>query len=111
MSGDDLIVAAPWLVFGAGLALIGWRLLVGRRRTRRGAVRPRAAEPVPHRGRGTGRRDRDTVRDMRECCGQDHNHEQISRECSAAPGDDTARRRGAPAAGRLARRPGNRELP
>ncbi|HEV2377783.1 MAG TPA: hypothetical protein VGS19_37180 [Streptosporangiaceae bacterium] len=29
MSGGDLIVAVPWLVFAAGLAVIGWRLAVG----------------------------------------------------------------------------------
>jgi hypothetical protein len=31
MSADDLIVAVPWLVFAAGLAVIGWRLAAGRR--------------------------------------------------------------------------------
>jgi hypothetical protein len=30
MSGDDLIVAVPWLVFAAGLGVIGWRLAAGR---------------------------------------------------------------------------------
>jgi hypothetical protein len=30
MTGGDLIVAAPWLVFGAGLTAIGWRLAAGR---------------------------------------------------------------------------------
>jgi hypothetical protein len=37
MSADDLIVAVPWLVFAAGLAVIGWRLAAGRglRRERR----------------------------------------------------------------------------
>jgi len=29
MSGDDLIVAVPWLVFAAGLAMMGWRLAAG----------------------------------------------------------------------------------
>ena len=27
MTGDDLIVIAPWLGFAAGLAMIGYRLL------------------------------------------------------------------------------------
>jgi hypothetical protein len=44
LTGDDLIVAAPWLAFAAGLAVIAWRLAVGRRR--RGP---------PPRGSGTGR--------------------------------------------------------
>jgi hypothetical protein len=30
VTGDDLIVTAPWLVFGAGLAVIGYRLLAHR---------------------------------------------------------------------------------
>ena len=30
MTGDDLIVIAPWLVFGAGLMVIGYRLLTHR---------------------------------------------------------------------------------
>jgi len=34
---DDLIVAAPWLAFAAGLAVIGWRLAAGRGRRRRRA--------------------------------------------------------------------------
>jgi hypothetical protein len=29
MSGDDLIVAVPWLIFAAGMAMIGWRLAAG----------------------------------------------------------------------------------
>jgi len=39
VTGDDLIVAAPWLAFAAGLAVIGWRLAAsrGRRRRRRDA--------------------------------------------------------------------------
>jgi hypothetical protein len=39
VTGDDLIVAAPWLAFAAGLAVIGWRLAVGRGRRR--GPRPR----------------------------------------------------------------------
>jgi hypothetical protein len=34
VTGDDLIVAAPWLAFAAGLAVIGWRLAVSRGRRR-----------------------------------------------------------------------------
>jgi hypothetical protein len=34
VTGDDLIVAAPWLAFAAGLAVIGWRLAAGRGRRR-----------------------------------------------------------------------------
>jgi hypothetical protein len=58
MSGDDLIVAVPWLVFATGLAVIGWRLAAGRglRRERRpgrpgGGTRP-----------GTGSADRESAR-------------------------------------------------
>jgi hypothetical protein len=41
VTGDDLIVAAPWLAFAAGLVVIGWRLAAGRsRRRRRGAPPP-----------------------------------------------------------------------
>jgi len=41
VTGDDLIVAAPWLAFAAGLAVIGWRLAAGRgRRRRRGPPPP-----------------------------------------------------------------------
>jgi hypothetical protein len=42
VTGDDLIVAAPWLAFAAGLAVIGWRLAAsrGRRRRRRGLLPP-----------------------------------------------------------------------
>jgi hypothetical protein len=35
VTADDLIVAAPWLAFAAGLAVIAWRLALGRRRRRR----------------------------------------------------------------------------
>jgi len=47
VTGDDLIVAAPWLAFAAGLAVIGWRLAAGReRRLRRLGPRPgRGARP------------------------------------------------------------------
>jgi hypothetical protein len=30
MSGGDLIVVAPWLVFAGGVMAIGWRLAAGR---------------------------------------------------------------------------------
>jgi hypothetical protein len=44
VSGDDLIVMAPWLVFGAGLAVIGCRLL-GYRATSRPPPAGRPAGP------------------------------------------------------------------
>jgi hypothetical protein len=49
VTGDDLIVAAPWLAFAAGLAVIGWRLAASRgRRRRQGAPPPsRGARPGP----------------------------------------------------------------
>jgi hypothetical protein len=34
MSGDNLIVAVPWLLFAVGLAAIGWRLAASRARGR-----------------------------------------------------------------------------
>jgi len=34
LTATDLIVLAPWLIFAAGLAVIGWRLLAGRRSRR-----------------------------------------------------------------------------
>jgi hypothetical protein len=52
VTGDDLIVAAPWLAFAAGLAVIGWRLTAGRGRRRR---RRDPAESVAQNAR---RRDR-----------------------------------------------------
>jgi len=47
VTGADLIVAAPWLVFAGGLAIIGWRLAAGRsrRRQRRSPRRHPAAGP------------------------------------------------------------------
>ncbi|MGH3254750.1 MAG: hypothetical protein ACRDOU_04960 [Streptosporangiaceae bacterium] len=45
MTGDDLIVAAPWLAFAVGLALIGWRLAAGRGRRRRGPPPGEGARP------------------------------------------------------------------
>lgn len=69
VTGDDLIVAAPWLAFAVGLAAIGWRLAASRRRRRRGppgaGARGRPSQgraddqPVPPRtgpaGRGRAR--------------------------------------------------------
>jgi hypothetical protein len=50
VTGDDLIVAAPWLAFGAGLAVIGWRLAAGRGR-RRGPPPPgESARTAPDEG-------------------------------------------------------------
>ncbi len=53
MTGDDLIVAAPWLAFAAGLAVIGWRLAAGRGRRRRAQTGQDRADdgPAPHRRR------------------------------------------------------------
>jgi len=46
VTGDDLIVAAPWLAFAAGLAVIGWRLAASRgRRRRRGPPPGEGARP------------------------------------------------------------------
>jgi len=48
VTADDLIVAAPWLAFAAGLAVIGWRLAASRgRRRRRGELPPRGGRPGP----------------------------------------------------------------
>jgi hypothetical protein len=45
--GDDLMIAAvPWLVFAAGLAAIGLRLLAGRRRHGRPAAGPPPSNPA-----------------------------------------------------------------
>ena len=58
MSGDDLIVAVPWLVFAAGLAVIGWRLAAGR------GLRRRRRPGAPGKGtrRGGRRADRPASR-------------------------------------------------
>ena len=48
MSGADLLMLAPWLLFGAGLAVIGYALL-GRRRRAPGR-RPPARRAPPERG-------------------------------------------------------------
>lgn len=49
MTGADLIVAAPWLVFAAGLAMIGWRLAAGRSRRQRRSPRRHTATGLRHR--------------------------------------------------------------
>jgi len=51
MTAADLLVLVPWLVFAAGLAVIGWRLLVVRRRRRDGhwaVARPLRAARILH---------------------------------------------------------------
>jgi hypothetical protein len=35
MTGGDLLILAPWVVFGAGLVIIGFRLWKSRRSSRR----------------------------------------------------------------------------
>ena len=52
MTGDDLIVMAPWLVFGASLVVIGYRLL-SHRSTRRQSPPPAASSAGPPRGRSS----------------------------------------------------------
>jgi hypothetical protein len=47
MTGNDLIVAAPWLIFGAGLSAICTRLLRSRNATRRQPSRPPPPSPDP----------------------------------------------------------------
>jgi len=44
--GDDLIAAVPWLVFAAGLAAIGLRLLAGRHGHGRPAAGPPPSDPA-----------------------------------------------------------------
>jgi len=52
MTGNDLIVAAPWIIFGAGLSAVWIRLLRARHATR---YRPeRSPPPSPDPG-GSGR--------------------------------------------------------
>jgi hypothetical protein len=52
MSGGDLILLAPWIAFGVGLAVIVLRLRLLRRRRQR---RPTPPEPQPP-GREPGER-------------------------------------------------------
>jgi hypothetical protein len=49
VTGDDLIVAAPWLAFAAGLAVLGWRpAAVADAAARRGpAYAADSADPGP----------------------------------------------------------------
>jgi hypothetical protein len=35
LTATDVLVLVPWLIFGAGLAVIGWRLLSSRTAGRR----------------------------------------------------------------------------
>jgi hypothetical protein len=45
LTGGDLVVLAPWLIFGAGLAAIGYGLMSRRRTSHRRSLSRRA----PHR--------------------------------------------------------------
>jgi hypothetical protein len=45
VSGGDLIVLAPWIVFGAALGAICARLYVSRSRARRRRARPERDRP------------------------------------------------------------------
>jgi hypothetical protein len=67
VTGDDLIVAAPWLAFAAGLALIGWRLAVSRGRRRHGPPRPGARGRPSQDGAGAGAGDRPAPPGKRRC--------------------------------------------
>lgn len=58
MSGDDLIVAVPWLVFAAGLAVIGWRLAAGRSLRRKRLM----GRPLGDTRPSTGAADRESPR-------------------------------------------------
>jgi len=56
MTLDDLIIAAPWIIFGAALCAVGIRLLAGRRAGGPGPVSPGAAHPAgPSAGQETVR--------------------------------------------------------
>jgi len=46
MTLNDLIIATPWIIFGAALCAIGIRLLAGRRPGGRGPVSSGAAHPA-----------------------------------------------------------------
>ncbi|MGH3182088.1 MAG: hypothetical protein ACRDOE_09315 [Streptosporangiaceae bacterium] len=68
MTGDDLIVIAPWPVFAAGLSMIGYRLLT-HHRTRRPPTPPEhhpRIKEAPPAGQseppGTGSASRDASR-------------------------------------------------
>jgi len=48
VTGADLIVAAPWLVFAGGVAIIGWRLAANRSRRRQQRSPRRHPATGPH---------------------------------------------------------------
>ncbi|MDQ2813370.1 MAG: hypothetical protein M3Z75_16255 [Actinomycetota bacterium] len=47
MTGSDLIMMAPWIIFGAGLAVVCIRLLQSRRPSRTHPGRPASSHPGP----------------------------------------------------------------
>ena len=55
LTGADLLVIAPWLVFGAGMAAIGYGLLSRRRTSRRRGPGRRATGRRAFRDRGNRR--------------------------------------------------------
>ena len=60
MTGSDLIVLAPWIVFGAAVGAICARLIAGRSRARRRRAVRRPDQPGPTSGDsadGTGAAD------------------------------------------------------
>ena len=63
MTGNDLIVMAPWTIFGAGLSALWSRLLRARHTTRHQAERsPRSyTDPAGSGGAAPGRRGRGSV--------------------------------------------------
>jgi hypothetical protein len=50
VTGNDLIVLAPWIIFGAAVGAICARLLAGRSRTRRRRAARRPNRPPPSSG-------------------------------------------------------------
>ncbi len=50
MTGSDLIVLAPWIVFGAAVGAICARLIAGRSRARRRRAARRPDQPPPTSG-------------------------------------------------------------
>jgi hypothetical protein len=48
VTASDLLVLAPWLIFGAGLGAIGFRLFSQRRTARRNRRDTRLPRPRPH---------------------------------------------------------------
>lgn len=55
MTGDDLIVIGPWLLFGGGLAVIGYQLLSHRGTRRQSPPRPPAQRGWPEGAAPAGR--------------------------------------------------------